>query len=160
MHFNQRFDYYNLFHNPKITSINYLGTFKEYLASNFNSSDSRSNKFGVKNGSVPVRFDFINDEIKNITIDDEVINTGASLAYCTLPENIKKIEVSSLSNNFFWNTKNLKNVVLSSIQTIPTNAFANSDLENIEIPSGCNTIKSQAFNGCSNLNEIKLPSTI
>ena len=48
-----------------------------------------------------------------------------------------------------------------SVETISTNAFHNcQDLESITLPASLETIESRAFSSCRNLSEIKLPTSL
>ena len=79
--------------------------------------------------------------IKNVIIEDSVINIGESTFYKC--ENLEKVEI------------------LSSVTSIGWRAFEGcSSLASIEIPSSVTSIGSWAFYGCSGLKSIEIPNSV
>ena len=59
--------------------------------------------------------------------------------------------VTSVRKNLFFNCTNLKYVNLAGVQTINENAFANSGLVSVNIPSAVTSVNAKAFAGCNSL---------
>lgn len=91
-------------------------------------------------------------------IPDYCFRGMKSLESISFPLNIECINIGA-----FIHCKSLKNINLSSLSKltyIGTVAFADTDLETVQIPEGVKEIGDYAFSDCSNLKHVILPSTI
>lgn len=86
-----------------------------------------------------------------------------SLATVTFAEgsHLKSIGVSAFSGTDSAHPIFKEIQIPDSVETIGTNAFHNcQDLESITLPASLETIESSAFSSCRNLSEIKLPASL
>lgn len=74
---------------------------------------------------------------------------------------LKSIGVSAFSGTEPAHPRFKEIQIPDSVETIGTNAFHNcQDLESITLPASLETIESSAFSSCRNLSEIKLPASL
>lgn len=74
---------------------------------------------------------------------------------------LKSIGVSAFSGTNPAHPRFKEIQIPNSVETISTNAFQNcQDLESITLPASLKTIESSAFSYCLNLSEIKLPTSL
>ena len=74
---------------------------------------------------------------------------------------LKSIGVSAFSGTTPAHPRFTEIQIPDSVETIGTNAFHNcQDLESITLPASLKTIESSAFSYCRNLSEIKLPTSL
>lgn len=74
---------------------------------------------------------------------------------------LKSIGVSAFSGTTPAHPRFTEIQIPDSVETIGTNAFYNcQDLESITLPASLKTIESSAFSYCRNLSEIKLPTSL
>lgn len=74
---------------------------------------------------------------------------------------LKSIGVSAFSGTNPAHPRFKEIQIPNSVETIGTNAFQNcQDLESITLPASLKTIESSAFSDCLNLSEIKLPTSL
>ena len=86
-----------------------------------------------------------------------------SLATVTFAEgsHLKSIGVSAFSGTDSAHPIFKEIQIPDSVETIGTNAFHNcQDLESITLPASLKTIESSAFSGCRNLSKVKLPASL
>lgn len=86
-----------------------------------------------------------------------------SLATVTFAEGsqLKSIGVSAFSGTTSAHPRFTEIQIPDSVETISTNAFHNcQDLESITLPASLKTIESSAFSSCRKLSEIKLPASL
>lgn len=86
-----------------------------------------------------------------------------SLATVTFAEgsHLKSIGVSAFSGTDSAHPIFKEIQIPDSVETIGTNAFHNcQDLESITLPASLETIESSAFSSCRNLSEIRLPASL
>lgn len=86
-----------------------------------------------------------------------------SLATVTFAEDshLKSIERSAFSGTDPAHPRFKEIQIPDSVETIGTNAFHNcQDLESITLPASLKTIEVGAFSGCRNLSEVKLPASL
>lgn len=74
---------------------------------------------------------------------------------------LKSIGVSAFSGTDSAHPRFTEIQIPYSVETISTNAFHNcQDLESITLPASLKTIEVGAFSGCRNLSEVKLPASL
>lgn len=74
---------------------------------------------------------------------------------------LKSIGVSAFSGTDSAHPRFKEIQIPDSVETIGTNAFHNcQDLESITLPASLETIESSAFSGCRNLSKVKLPTSL
>ena len=74
---------------------------------------------------------------------------------------LKSIGVSAFSGTDSAHPRFKEIQIPNSVETIGTNAFHNcQDLESITLPASLKTIESSAFSSCRNLSKIKLPTSL
>lgn len=74
---------------------------------------------------------------------------------------LKSIGVSAFSGTTSAHPRFTEIQIPDSVETISTNAFHNcQDLESITLPASLKTIESSAFSDCRNLSKIKLPTSL
>ena len=74
---------------------------------------------------------------------------------------LKSIGVSAFSGTTSAHPRFKEIQIPDSVETIGTNAFHNcQDLESITLPASLKTIESSAFSSCRNLSEIRLPTSL
>lgn len=86
-----------------------------------------------------------------------------SLATVTFAEgsHLKSIGVSAFSGTDSAHPRFKEIQIPNSVETISTNAFQNcQDLESITLPASLETIESSAFSSCRKLSEIRLPASL
>ena len=108
--------------------------------------------------------------VSSVFIPATVLSIGDSaFIYCdalttvTFAENS---QLKSIGRGAFWGSEQVyprfKEIKIpDSVETISTNAFHNcQDLESITLPASLETIESSAFSSCRKLSEIKLPTSL
>lgn len=108
--------------------------------------------------------------VSSVFIPATVLSIGDSaFIYCdalttvTFAENS---QLKSIERAAFWGSEHVhprfKEIQIpDSVETIGTNAFQNcQDLESITLPASLKTIESSAFSDCRNLSKIKLPTSL
>lgn len=74
---------------------------------------------------------------------------------------LKSIGVSAFSGTISAHPRFTEIQIPDSVETISTNAFHNcQDLESITLPASLKTIESSTFSDCRNLSEIRLPTSL
>jgi hypothetical protein len=92
------------------------------------------------------------------TIDTNAFQGCTSLTSITLPTNSG---FTSINNDTFNSCSSLRTVSIpSTVTSLGTNAFANSGLTSLTIPSNITSIGSGAFNYCYSLRTMAIPSTV
>lgn len=105
-----------------------------------------------------------NDSIKEIVIDDSVVDIGSeafssckNLKKVTLPKNLKRI-----GRDAFSNCTSLEEIVIpDTVETISDRAFADcTHLRKVVLPKNSVYLEQSIFTGCKNLVDITLPEDI
>lgn len=97
------------------------------------------------------------------SIGDSAFSYCNALTTVTFAEGsqLKSIGVSAFSGTNPAHPRFKEIQIPNSVETIGTNAFQNcQDLESITLPASLKTIESSAFSYCLNLSEIKLPTSL
>ena len=95
---------------------------------------------------------------KLATIPSGIFSNDTKLASFEIPSTVRGI-----LPNAFQNTPQMEQVTFASpasIVRIGKNAFAQSGIKSIELPSTVTAIEQQAFDNCTNLETIKLPASV
>ena len=91
----------------------------------------------------------------------QVVNYKGTSNEVIIPSTFNYLPVTSIKSYAFNNNQTIKKVTLpSTIKEIESNAFSNSTIKEINIPSACEKIKDAAFYGCENLRSIIVPKTV
>ena len=98
--------------------------------------------------------------IKEINWNDITTIGSYAFEYCVSLENITLSEkITTIGERAFSNCTSLQSLTIGSgVQTIGSYAFAYCDFTSLTIEDGVQTIGSYAFNGCTNLQNIYIPS--
>ena len=97
------------------------------------------------------------------SIGDSAFSYCNALTTVTFAEgsHLKSIGVSAFSGTDSAHPRFKEIQIPDSVETIGTNAFHNcQDLESITLPASLETIESSAFSSCRKLSEIKLPTSL
>lgn len=94
---------------------------------------------------------------KDFVIEDDIlVEYKGSNEVVVIPEGIREIGI-----NAFWKNEHVKNVVFpESLEVINSGAFAEVDLQELNLPNGLKKIDKNAFVGCNSLISVDLPSSI
>ena len=85
----------------------------------------------------------------NLVIPDTLTVTGKD--YNNKEFTLENLKVTAIGMSAFNNSKSLRSVTFpDTIESIGTDAFKNSGLESIEIPSSVNVVQNSAFDNCEN----------
>lgn len=92
----------------------------------------------------------------NMTMLYQVLSNRGGENY-VMPAEAEKIDTYA-----FWNLKNVKNVMVSSLVTkIPKSAFSNmGSVENVVLTSTVKSIESKAFSNSENLKQVFVPASV
>ena len=95
--------------------------------------------------------------LDSFTFGDEVVKIPAYLCYCiTIPSLQIPNSAKTIGKYAFYYSKPKELKLGNSIETIESYAFTNSKIEKVAIPNSVTTIGEGAFQGCSEIKELKL----
>lgn len=98
------------------------------------------------------------DNLEKVVIPGSITSVNGFIGCTNLREVVLEEGIVEVSG--FQNCTSLTQIALpESLETIGTNAFANSGLTSIVIPEGVVRIE-QAFGNCSNLTNVSIPNTV
>ncbi len=94
----------------------------------------------------------------NLIIPDTLTVTGKD--YNNKEFTVENIKVTAIGMSAFNNSKSLRSVTFpDTIESIGTDAFKNSGLESLEIPSSVNVVQNSAFDNCDSLSNVTYMGT-
>lgn len=104
-----------------------------------------------------------NEKLKSINIPNSIENYGTfvfggnfSLTDVKFEEDLTKI-----ADSIFLNCKSLENITIPhSVKTIETLALSGTNIKNLDIPQGVETIGDEVFSNCNNLESITIPKSV
>ena len=110
---------------------------------------------------------FSDSSLKRITFANDGTSLTSFGTYAFKGSNLESIvipkNVTTLGTNLFQNCENLREVTFAGtkIKTIPNYAFDGcTSLTSIEIPSGVTAVNGYAFHNCTSLNNVVLPDSL
>lgn len=151
----------------KLTTINYAGSDKDwfdYIYFTNKSGDDVHNSDVLKNVTINYGVklnpeDYISYEIN----DSQVTVTGFHRVYkgpLTIPSEIEGLPVTKIGDEAFKNSNITSLVIPSSVTHIGYRAFKGLDITSVTFSEGLISIDEAAFSSCEKLTEIKLPDSL
>lgn len=145
---------------------------KELPEDFFSVGNAKSSVFNKNTSELTVTYDVNNTNIINgynieVGSDNKLTIKGytQNSTKITIPKSINDMEVNSLGWGCFQDNTDIENVTFEDgikLNAISDHCFANckSLKGKIQIPNGVTEIGEKAFNSCTNLEEIVLPSSV
>lgn len=102
-----------------------------------------------------------NGFLKQVSISNNIQEVPSRTFYgCSQLIKIDLGNVEHIGSYAFYGCSNLKNVNLSAVKVLEANAFVETGLESLEIPSQCLTIGERAFSDCGSLLKVSIRSEL
>ena len=119
-----------------------------------------ANAFSYSNGAVVT----VDSSNPYFTESGDVLYTKDKTKLIYAPTTLSSLSIdkntTEIGEQAFSESKLKKVVIPGNVKTIGIEAFSNADVEDVVIEEGVTTVGESAFRGCSDLNNLSIPSTL